>query len=338
MRLLLLLLLNVAASAQITQYAFPQGGAGGSVSYDSTRSVVWYAVESVTGVCKVGAGGSPNVCVNSPANNSTGGLTYSASDDRVYQVLQNVAGSDEIVQFNPNTNTFTATWVIPDGAAGTAFIIPFNGSLYYGETSLNKICTVSLTGTFGSCFNVGTFPHGASIGPNGSLRFVLFNGNQIGQITTGGVYTAVTLPQSASHPGVTTPCTYQGSAGICFTINSYNQIGFMPDSNQSTGGVVTFNVPTASADVWGIAQGSDGNVYFGERAGNKIGMVTMATGRIVEEWALPNGGLSPNKICLGFGNFMVFTEHVTNNVDALNVTPAGGKTSISTGSFSGSIQ
>lgn len=307
------------------------------MSYDNIRSVVWYAVESVTGICKVGTGGSPNTCFNAPSNVGTGGLTYSASDDRVYIVLQNVSGSDNIVQFNPNNNTFATAWVVPDGAAGTAFIIPFNGSLYYGETSLNKVCTVSLTGTFGSCINTGTYPHGASIGPNGKLRFVLFNGNQIGQIDTSNTYTAVTLPQSSSHPGVTTPCTYQGTAGVCFTINSQNQIGFMPDSNQTTGGIVTFNVPTASADVWGIAQGSDGNVYFGERAGNKIGMVTMATGNIVNEWTLPNGGASPNKICRGFSNFMVFTEHVTNNVDVLNVKPVSGGSHVS-GDMTGTVQ
>lgn len=322
--------------SQIAQYPYPTGGSGGCVSYDSTRSVVWYAVESPTNLCKVNSSGS-STCFTAPSNVSTGGCAYSSSDDRVYLVLQNVSGTDQIVQFNPNTSTFTATWNVPEGAAGTAGIIPFNGKLYCVETSTNKVCNVSLAGAFGTSISVGTFPHGPSIGPNGNLRFVLFNGNQIGQLTASGTYTAVTLPQSNSHPGTTTPCTYQGSAGICFTINSLNQIGFIPDSNQTTGGVVTINVPSASADVWGTATGADGNVYFGERASNKIGMLNVTSGTVTNEWALPNGGTSPNKLCLAFSNNLVFTEHVTTNIDVLNTKPVSGGSSV-TGAMTGIVQ
>jgi streptogramin lyase len=332
--LITILLLCLPLCGQITQFPFPAGSLGGCVSYDATRSVVWYMVESPTGICKVGVGGSPNTCFATPSNVAAGGCAYSAADDKVYVVLQNVSGTtDQILQFNPNTNTFTATWNIPEGVAGTAGVIPFNGALYCMETSANKVCKVSLAGTFSSSIVVGSFPHGPSIGPNGKLRFVLFSGNQIGQIDTSGTYTAVTLPQASSQPGTTTPCTYKGSAGICFTINTpggvstTGQLGFMPDSNQATGGIITVNVPTASPDVWGTTTDSRGNVFFAERATNKVGIWDMGSGQINNEWALPNAGQSPNKLCLGFNNNIVFTEHVTNNVDVFQFNPTAASAS-----------
>jgi hypothetical protein len=318
----ILLFCSSLCGGQITQYAFPTGGSGGCVSYDSTRSVVWYMVESPTSVCKVGLGGSPNTCFAAPSNVAAGGCVYSATDDRVYIILQAVGGTtDEIVQFNPNTNTFASPWNIPEGLAGTAGVIPFNGSLYCMETSTNKLCKVSLAGSFSTSLVVGTYPHGPSIGPNGKLRFVLFNGNQIGQLDTSDAYTFVTLPQATSHPGTTTSCTYKGTAGICFTINTpggvstTGQMGFMPDNNQTQGAIIVANVPTSSPDVWGTATDARGNVIFSERATNKVGVWDMGSGQINNEWPLPNAGQSPNKLCLGFNNLIVFTEHVTNNVD-----------------------
>lgn len=130
-----------------------------------------------------------------------------------------------------------------------------------------------------------------------------------------------------------------GANATCFTENGVNKVACIPYSNETTGGIVQFSVPTASADIWGIAKGSDGNLYFTERAttANKIGMVTMATGKVVDEWKVPTSSSTPNKIGVGFNNWLIFSEHTGNNIAFLNVTPAGRNTT-STGSAAGSMQ
>src|SRR5438128_12320192 len=46
--------------------------------------------------------------------------------------------------------------------------------------------------------------------------------------------------------------------------------------------ITEFPVPTPSATTWSIASGPDGNLWFTERDGNKIGMINPTTHAITE--------------------------------------------------------
>jgi virginiamycin B lyase len=331
--LLFTLLLCASASGQITEYAYPTAGSsGGSVSYDSTRQVVWFALDNPARVCKSTSAGT-QTCFNAPSSTGTGSIVYNPGDDRVYLTEQ---AAQKIAQFNPNTNTFPNEWTVPD-ATGVAGIQPFNGKLYFVEPSANKVGIVDTSGNFSTSITVGSFPHGPTIGLDGNFWFCLNTGNQIGKIDTSNTYTAVTLPQANSGCGVTTPAVLQGVNQECFTENSVNKVGCLSLTNQTTGGITQWNVPTASADIWGITTGSDGNLYFGERAGNKIGLVIVANSQLYE-YAIPAAISSPNKICLAFNNWIVFTEHVADNLAFLNVKPAGGGSRLTGKAITGKVQ
>jgi virginiamycin B lyase len=302
------------------------------VVYDSSRQVVWFGVDNVSRVCSLNSSGTV-VCHNVPTSAANmAGMCYDSVGDKVYFT----EGVNKVGQYDPVGNSF-AEWTIPEASSSPAGCQPFNSKIYFVETATNKIQNVNSAGTFGTAITVGSFPHGPTIGLDGKFWFCLFSGNQIGNIDTSGTYTATNLPQSSSGCGVTTPAVYQSVNQECFTENTVNKIGCIPIGNQTTGAITQFNIPTATSNTWGITTGADGNLYFGERDTNIVGMVTMATGKIVNEWPLPNGGTSPNKICLAFSNYLVFTEHVTDNVDVLNVKPIAGG-SKATGTFTGSVQ
>lgn len=85
-------------------------------------------------------------------------------------------------------------------------------------------------------------------------------------------------------------------------------------------GVVTeYPVPTANATPFGIAEGQDGNMWFTELDGNKVGRVTPSGS--INEIVLPTGGSAPEDIIKGpAGNRDVwFVESGSSKIGAINV-------------------
>jgi streptogramin lyase len=85
----------------------------------------------------------------------------------------------------------------------------------------------------------------------------------------------------------------------------------------SSGSIVEFPVPTSGSNPYGIAAGPDGNLWFTEQLGNKIGRIT-TTGNITE-FAVPTAGSEPVAITAGPDGNMWFVE--SGNVG--RITPAG---------------
>src|SRR5713101_7916687 len=72
---------------------------------------------------------------------------------------------------------------------------------------------------------------------------------------------------------------------------------------------VTFTeypVPTGSSNAYGITAGPDGNLWFTENTGNKIGRIT--TSGVITEFAVPTSGSSPFGITKGPDGNLWFTE------------------------------
>jgi len=59
----------------------------------------------------------------------------------------------------------------------------------------------------------------------------------------------------------------------------------------TTAGVITgeFPIPTPSANPFGITVGADGNLWFAELAGQKLGRITTAC--VITEFPLPSPGV-----------------------------------------------
>jgi hypothetical protein len=68
-----------------------------------------------------------------------------------------------------------------------------------------------------------------------------------------------------------------------------------------------FPVPTPSALPWSIASGSDGNLWFTERDGNKVGMINPTT-HAITEFPIPTAGSWPIGITAGPDGNLWFTD------------------------------
>ncbi len=80
-----------------------------------------------------------------------------------------------------------------------------------------------------------------------------------------------------------------------------------------------YPIPTVASSPAGIASGPDGNLWFTEVAGNKIGRITPAG--VISEFPIPTPGSGPLGITTGPDGNLWFTESVVGNV--ARITTAG---------------
>jgi streptogramin lyase len=79
--------------------------------------------------------------------------------------------------------------------------------------------------------------------------------------------------------------------------------------------VTEFPIPTSNSQPVGITVGRDGNLWFTEYGGNKIGRITPAG--VVTEFAIPTAGSQPYGITLGPDGNVWFTEYAANKIGRL---------------------
>ncbi len=80
-----------------------------------------------------------------------------------------------------------------------------------------------------------------------------------------------------------------------------------------------FAIGTANATPFGIAVGPDGNLWFTESLGNKIGRIT--TAGVITEFTIPTANSHPLGIAAGPDGALWFTENATNKIG--RITTAG---------------
>ncbi|MGZ7023751.1 MAG: virginiamycin B lyase family protein, partial [Ilumatobacteraceae bacterium] len=197
----------------------------------------------------------------------------------------------------------------------------------------------------------GSSPSTITLGPDGAMWFTEEGSNRIGRLTPGGSLSEFPIPTVQAAPGgiiagpdgniwftesktakiarlvpssgqITEFPTAVGGAGIVvgsdgnlwLTASSANKIMVV-----SITGVVlnTFSVPTANAFPHGPTLGPDGNVYFAEQNGDKIGRIT-PVGRFTE-WPLPKAASKPIVTSFGPDGRLYFTENAGNRIGRLDV-------------------
>src|SRR5204863_3793094 len=80
-----------------------------------------------------------------------------------------------------------------------------------------------------------------------------------------------------------------------------------------------FTIPTSNSGPWWITAGPDGNLWFTEQFGNKIGQITPAG--VITEFPIPTAGSSPGEITVGPDGNLWFTESSGNKIG--RISPAG---------------
>lgn len=104
---------------------------------------------------------------------------------------------------------------------------------------------------------------------------------------------------------------------------------FILAASASAQTIIEFPLPTAASGPWGIAAGPDGNLWFTESEGNRIGRVT--TAGVVSEFAIPTLRSFPIDIAVGPDGALWFTEDGAGRVG--RITIAGETTEFPTGAF-----
>lgn len=80
-----------------------------------------------------------------------------------------------------------------------------------------------------------------------------------------------------------------------------------------------FEIPTADSQPWGLALDEQGNVWFAETTGNKIGKLDPETGKFIE-YDVPTPDSRPWAIAIGDDGSVWFTERLGNKIGKLDPT------------------
>ena len=90
-------------------------------------------------------------------------------------------------------------------------------------------------------------------------------------------------------------------------------MGVLPSVATAAGAAITeFPLPNAGSLPNGIAAGPDGNVWFTEYSGNRIGRITPAG--VITEFPVPTPASQPNGIIAGPDRNLWFTELTGNKI------------------------
>ena len=159
-----------------------------------------------------------------------------------------------------------------------------DGNLWFTESGGNQIGRITPAGQITE-FPVPTassYPFGIAAGPDGNLWFTESGGDQIGRITPAGQITEFPAPPSGSAP-VGIAAGPDGNLWFTETVGDQiepitpAEIGRITTAEigriTPAGQITEFSLPTADSAPFGIAAGPDGNLWFTELGGDKIGQV-----------------------------------------------------------------
>jgi virginiamycin B lyase len=164
----------------------------------------------------------------------------------------------------------------------------------------------------------GSSPEGITLGPDGKLWFAERVASKVGRLTTAGVFGE--FPTITPGSGAT-DITTGPDGNLWFTEQNTtgNRIGRINPALATPGtstGLTEFVIPTSASFSVGITSGPDGNLWFTEFTGNKIGRIT-TTGTI-SEFPLPTATSKPEGITAGGDGRLWFTENGGNRIGAID--------------------
>lgn len=219
------------------------------------------------------------------------------------------------------SGTVEFTFTIPGPASRPVNItVDETGDLWFTLLATSKIGRYSPTAT--EPYREYSHPDirqpvGITLGPDRNIWFTSLNSWEIGKIDRVSGQITMYNPQASADPPGTRKEPFvivQGPDGhVWYTLREGNRIGRI---NPATGTVTTFAVPTVvpcthapgscSSKPSGITVGPDGNLWFTELHGNKIGRITPSG--TITEYPLPTPGRHPSNIVAGPDGYLWFTE------------------------------
>lgn len=192
-----------------------------------------------------------------------------------------------------------------------------DGNIWFRDSNIGRIGFITSTGVVTEyALPAGhNKPFGIATGPDNNLWVTDQNGNAIVRSTTGGVMTTFPL-RSKNRP-------YDIIAGadgnLWFVALNLGTLAFSIGRITPSGTITLFPVPGSHSNVFGMALGADGNVWYANEASQTVGRVTPA-GQITE-FPAPNKTY-PYALALG-GDGNLYAAFYGHQATLLKITTSG---------------
>jgi streptogramin lyase len=165
------------------------------------------------------------------------------------------------------------------------------------------------------------FPGGITVAPDGVVWFTEGSGQIVKFDPANGKFTSFAIPGGGS-PTALTYVSDQGlfNTAIYFTDQRNNAIGKIAIDGTITEYTIEPNLDPYTLRPFGIAEGPDGNIWFTEQTGNKIGRMT-PSGVMSSPFFIQHSNAQPEGIAVGPDGNLWFTEENSQQIG--RITPAG---------------
>jgi virginiamycin B lyase len=305
---------DIAALPAMTEYAIPTGGAGSWRITGGPDGALWFTEWTGNNIGRMTTDGAVTE-YPIPTAASNPGVITSGPDGALWFTEKNGNKIGRITTAGAVTE-----YALPAATNPYGITTGPDGALWYTGQTSNKIGRMTTGGVVTAEYAIptATSPVCITTGPDGALWFTNNTGNMIGRVTTAGAMTEFPVPTAGN-----TNTIVQGPDGaLWFTELDNSRIGRMtasgavtefpvptagqlygllsgPDGalwyanwtnnligRMTTSGVTSeYAIPTAASQPSGLANGSNGDVWFTEVGGNNIG--TFSTERPL--WYLAEG-------------------------------------------------
>lgn len=209
----------------------------------------------------------------------------------------------------------TVEYAIPTANSGPTYIIRGpDGNVWFSETNANKLARIDPSGVVTE-FPVPTANAGLAglVGySDGGIWIAESNASAIVRFDVASKTFGTPRPTLTANAAPTQIVVCPDGQTLCFTENNAAKLGQITPA-----GVVTERSLAPATSAFGLVGGADFNLYFTDRAQNKIGQISgISFG--VNEFAIPTAGAQASFLTLGPDSQIYFTETAANKVGRLS--------------------
>jgi streptogramin lyase len=270
----------------LTEWPLPPNRGPWQLKWDSLRSLIWFAegTHSNPPLDQIGALDPATSVLREWGIPSAGGYVHGTALDASFNLWFTEVRLNKIGRLQPDSNTITEWTLDPAGLPhGIAVddIISDSVRVWFSERDTDKISSLDLaTGVYMRHAHPfpGSWPHSVVVAPDHSVWFVETCGNRVGRLESSGSIDTWKFWQPPTQGGLCTPPNNIGPLfgnfvnGDFWYSEPYNGriIRLRPSENSFS----IWNVTGASGGTRLITQPAgdpDGNIYFPEMTGNRIG-------------------------------------------------------------------
>ncbi|NVJ22764.1 MULTISPECIES: hypothetical protein [Myxococcus] len=229
--------------------------------------------------------------------------------------FENIPANNKLGQLDDTGRIVEFATPTPGGDGSTvgvdSLIMDDKGIIWFTERLTNRIGRLDPRGGIREIQLPN--PKGGALGVDldkkGRIWFAERHDNHIGYLTPDGKLTRMELPAKDSEPRTVFVDRRQR---VWYTARTANEIGYYEPGRKR---FVRLKIPTENARPTGIAETSDGTIWFVEMVGNKVAKVV---GDQIVEYSLPTRFSAPFKIVADAKDRLWFTQVFGNSIGMMD--------------------